>query len=78
MLPITMGKPPEALLITPEQRLTLETWMAAGKTPQRVALRARIVLLAAAGAARHRIAHELPRRRPKAGEGPNQSQGFPK
>ncbi len=59
-----MWKPPEALPISPEQRQTLETWIAAGKTPQRLVLRAQIVLKAAAGAAHHRIAGELNTSRP--------------
>ena len=46
-----MWKPPEALLISPGQRQTLETWIAARKTPQRLVLRAQIVLQAAAGMA---------------------------
>jgi transposase len=42
----------------------LETWIAAGKTPQRLVLRAGIVLKAAAGTANHRIARDLKTTRP--------------
>jgi transposase len=59
-----MWKPPEALPISPEQRQTLETWIAARKTPQRLVLRAQIVLRAGAGMANHRIARELNTSRP--------------
>jgi transposase len=59
-----MWKPPEALPISIEQRQTLETWIAARKTPQRLVLRAQIVLKAAAGTANHRIARELRTSRP--------------
>lgn len=59
-----MWKPPEALPISAEQRQTLESWIAARKTPQRLVLRAQIILKAAAGAANHRIARELNTSRP--------------
>jgi len=59
-----MWKPAEALSISPEQRQALETWLAARKTPQRLVLRAQIILKAAAGAANHRIARELKTSRP--------------
>ena len=59
-----MWKPPEALPISPQQRQTLAAWIAARKTPQRLVLRAQIVLRAAAGAANHRIAGELSTSRP--------------
>jgi len=51
-------------LITPEQRQTLETWIAARKTPQRLVLRTQIVLQAAAGRAHQRIARGLNTSRP--------------
>ena len=38
-----------ALPLTPEHRATLERWLRAGTTAQRVVLRSRIVLLAADG-----------------------------
>jgi hypothetical protein len=53
-----MWKPPEALSISSEQRQTLETWIAARKTPQRLVLRAEIILKAATGAASDRRATE--------------------
>ena len=59
-----MWKPPESLAISLEQKHTLETWIAAHKTPQRLVLRAQIVLKAATGAANHRIARELNTSRP--------------
>jgi transposase len=54
----------EALAITEEQRETLQTWIAARNSPQKVVFRSRIVLLAASGAANNRIAHELKTSRP--------------
>jgi transposase len=59
-----MWKPPEALPVSPGQRQTLEAWIAARKTPQRLVLRAQIVLKAAAGVPNHRIARELNTSRP--------------
>jgi len=55
---------PASLLITPDQRRTLESWIAARNTPQKVAFRARLVLLAATGIANRRIARELSTSRP--------------
>lgn len=55
---------PEALLVTDEQRRTLETWVAARNTPQKVVFRSRIVLMAAEGKANRRIAQELGTSRP--------------
>jgi transposase len=49
----------EPLEITEDQRRTLDRWLRAQKTPQQVAVRARIILMAAGGAANNRIAHEL-------------------
>jgi transposase len=49
----------EPLAITEDQRRTLEQWLRAQKTPQQVAVRARIILMAAEGAANNRIAGEL-------------------
>src|SRR5262249_55344502 len=37
-----MWNPPDALVLTDEQRRTLEAWVAARTTPQRVVFRARI------------------------------------
>jgi len=50
--------------ISDEQRAVLERWAGAQKTPQSVALRARIVLLAAAGASNSAIARALAVSRP--------------
>ena len=49
----------EPIPITELQRRTLERWLRAQRTPQQVALRARIILMAADGAANNRIASEL-------------------
>lgn len=59
-----MWSPPDALPITEDQRRTLQTWIAARNTPQKVAFRARIVLMAATGVANRRIAGELKTSRP--------------
>lgn len=59
-----MWKPAEALVLTPTHRQTLETWSRAPTTPQRLSLRARIVLRAAAGQANAEIARELHTSRP--------------
>jgi transposase len=45
--------------ITDLQRRTLERWLRAQRTPQQVALRTRIILMAADGVANNRIAGEL-------------------
>lgn len=54
----------EPLPISAEQKRTLETWIQARNTPQKIAFRARIVLLAAGGQPNRRIAHELKTSRP--------------
>jgi transposase len=54
----------EPLAISPEQRGTLETWIRARNTPQKVVFRSRIVLLAADGKPNRRIAEELDTSRP--------------
>ena len=59
-----MWDSPEAIPLTPEDRRTLETWVAARTTPQRLAFRARIVLLAATGVSNRRIAREVGTSRP--------------
>jgi transposase len=59
-----MWSVPDALVVTDEQRRTLETWVAARNTPQKVVLRARIVLMAAEGKANRRIARDLRTSRP--------------
>jgi transposase len=59
-----MWASPAAIALTEDDRRTLESWVAARTTPQRVAFRARIVLLAATGASNRRIAHEVRTSRP--------------
>ena len=59
-----MWSVPEALALSAEQRRTLEAWMAARNTPQKVVFRSRIVLLASSGQPNRRIAHELKTSRP--------------
>ena len=44
-----MWRPPDALSMTEEQRKTLERWIRARTTPQRMVLRPQICLLAADG-----------------------------
>jgi len=51
-------------VVSDEQRALLERWVGAQKTPQSVALRARIVLLAAAGETNSEIARRLAVSRP--------------
>jgi transposase len=55
---------PQALAISQEQQRTLEAWIAARKTPQKVVFRSRIVLMAAEGTANRRIAQALQTSRP--------------
>ncbi|MFZ0448213.1 MAG: IS630 family transposase [Desulfatiglandaceae bacterium] len=59
-----MWKPTDALLMTPEQKKTLEAWVRARRTPQTVGLRARICLLASEGMATHSVAKKLQTSRP--------------
>ena len=53
-----------ALLLSTEDRKTLEGWVRSGKTEQRVAFRARIILKAAEGLSNHAIARSLSTSRP--------------
>src|SRR5215475_5409332 len=55
---------PQALAISEEQQRTLQAWISARNTPQKVVFRSRIVLLAAEGKANRRIAQELKTSRP--------------
>ena len=55
---------PQALGISPEQQRTLEAWIGARNTPQKVVFRSRIVLMAAEGKANRRIAEQLQTSRP--------------
>lgn len=59
-----MWNPPDAVQLTDEQRRTLEAWVAARTTPQRVVFRARIILLASTGASNRHIAHQVQTSRP--------------
>ena len=59
-----MWKPAPALRVSREDREWLETLLRSGKTPQRVALRARLVLGAAEGRANRALAQELGISRP--------------
>ena len=52
------------LIITPAQRRTLEGWVRAPSTPQSIAVRARIVLLAGEGVSNHEIARRTDASRP--------------
>src|SRR3989304_4041085 len=54
-----MNKAVAPLMLTDDQRRTLEAWVRATNTPQGIALRAKIVLAAAGGAPHQRIAKEL-------------------
>ncbi len=59
-----MWKPADALQVTMEQRKTLEAWIRAKTTPQRVVLRSRICLLAAEGTSNNVMARQLGTSRP--------------
>src|SRR3989441_10314320 len=59
-----MWKPARALRVRSEDREWLEGLVRGGKTPQRVVLRAQIVLGAAAGQSNNRLAKELGISRP--------------
>jgi transposase len=59
-----MWKPIDALPMTLEQKRTLEAWVRARNTLQKVALRARICLLASEGMANHAVAKKLQTSRP--------------
>jgi len=59
-----MWKKADALLMTEEQRRTIESWLRAGTTPQKIILRSRICLLAADGMSHNAIAKSLNTSRP--------------
>jgi transposase len=61
---MTMWESPEALEVSDEARRTLEGWVGARTSPQRIVMRARIVLLASQGVANRRIAREVGTSRP--------------
>jgi transposase len=54
-----MWKIADALIMTEDQRKTLEAWIRAKKTPQRIVLRSNICLLAADGVSHNAIAKRL-------------------
>ena len=59
-----MWHPTDSLLMTVDQKQTLEAWSRAKTTPQRVVLRSRICLLAAEGKSNNAIAQHLATSRP--------------
>jgi len=59
-----MWKPADTLTMTTEQRRTLEAWVRAKITPQRIVLRSQICLLAAEGKSNNGIAQRLGISRP--------------
>src|SRR3972149_10314289 len=59
-----MWEKAKVLMMTNEQRTTLESWRRAGTGPQRPVLRARICLLAADGLSNNAIAAQLSASRP--------------
>ena len=59
-----MWKPPKPLTMTMEQKSTLDAWIRARTTPQRMVLRSQICLLAADGRSNNAIAKELNTSRP--------------
>jgi len=59
-----MWKKADSLIMTEEQRRTIEAWIRARKTPQRIVLRSRICLLAAEGTSHNAIAKRLNTSRP--------------
>jgi len=59
-----MWNVPAPLQLSQEQEKVLHTWVAARKTPQKIVLRSRIVLLAAQGKSNRSIALELKTSRP--------------
>jgi len=59
-----MWKTADALVMTEEQRRTLESWVRAKTSPQRIVLRSRICLLAAEGMSHNAIAKRLKTSRP--------------
>jgi transposase len=59
-----MWKKADALTMTEEERRTIEAWLRAQKTPQRILLRSRICLLATEGISHSEIARRLDTSRP--------------
>jgi transposase len=59
-----MWSVPEPLALSAQDRLTLDTWINARNTPQKIVFRSRIILLAASGQPNRRIAQQLQTSRP--------------
>ena len=59
-----MFETPAAVKLTADQKMTLESWVHAPSTPQKIVLRSRICLLAAEGKPNQVIARELKTSRP--------------
>jgi len=59
-----MWNPPPALSLTLDQKQTLQSWVNARNTPQKIAFRARLILLASEGHANRHIARTLSTSRP--------------
>jgi len=59
-----MWKPADVLSMTAEQKRTLETWIRARTTPQKIVLRSRICVLAGEGKSNNAIADQLGTSRP--------------
>jgi hypothetical protein len=59
-----MSRRAEAILLTDQERATLQTWARARSQPQRVVQRAKIILLAAEGVESQTIAHRVGTSRP--------------
>jgi len=59
-----MWDPAAPISISPDQRRVLDTWVRAASTPQSIALRSRIILLAGEGLSNRQIAHQLGTSRP--------------
>src|SRR6266436_3174498 len=61
---VAMWNPLRALSLTLDHRQTLQTWVKARNTPQKIAFRARLILLASEGQANRQIARMLGTSRP--------------
>ena len=59
-----MFAPAAAIPLDPSQKLALESWARAGSTPQSVARKCQVILLASAGVANHAIAQQTGLSRP--------------
>ena len=59
MYAICMSRLAPVVELTPEERLTLESWSRSGKTEQRLAFRSKVILAASRGSENKSIAHDL-------------------